>query len=269
MRMSGTYLIEPVVELLGTGLTAEIPSCASKLSGDAFLTELVTVVAAYTLQTQPLDKILLKQQLTSWEEKSRNILKERWWSEIKSTTMQSKNHLCAATKESRTFAAEWPLDSWELDRLVQRLLFLAVLAKSHNAVELLVVLTANLTAELIYLFLRVNRFTLIASGTLKRKNTRLQGKSEPVVLRYGGAMISKLIIIIIKMTPPTPTFAAVFVHFLLQQSLSRLLHLNCFLVLVLFNLLNLRWISAACVSRKGGLTSHSRVSGFRLKAPRQ
>lgn len=123
---------------------------------------------------------------------------------------------------------------------MQRLLFLAVLAKSHNAVELLVVLTANLTAELIYLFLRVNRFTLIAGGTLKRKNTRLQGKSEPVVLRYGGAMISKLIIIIIKMTPPTPTFAAVFVHFLLQQSLSRLLHLNCFLVLVLFNLLNLR-----------------------------
>lgn len=77
MRMSGTYLIEPVVELLDTGLTAEIPSCASKLSGDAFLTELVTVVAAYTLQTQPLDKILLKQQLTSWEVKSRNILKER------------------------------------------------------------------------------------------------------------------------------------------------------------------------------------------------
>lgn len=94
--------------------------------------------------------------------------------------------------------------------------------------------------------------------------------SEPVVLRYGGAMISKwIIIIIIKMTLPTPTFAAVFVHFLLQQSLSRLLHLNCFLVLVLFNLLNLWWISAACVSRKGGLTSHSRVSGFRLKAPRQ
>lgn len=47
--MSGAYLIEPVVELLGTGLAAEIPSCASKLSGDAFLTELVTMVAAYTL----------------------------------------------------------------------------------------------------------------------------------------------------------------------------------------------------------------------------
>lgn len=78
MRISGAYLIEPVVELLGTGLAAEIPSCASKLSGDAFLTELATVVAAYTLQTQPLDKILLKQQLTSWEEKGRHILKERW-----------------------------------------------------------------------------------------------------------------------------------------------------------------------------------------------
>lgn len=178
--MSGTYLIEPVVELLGTGLAAEIPSCASKRSGDAFLAELVTVVAAYTLQTQPLDKILLKQQLTSWEEKRRNILKERWRREIKSTTMQPKNHLCAATKEVRTFTAEWPLDSWELDRLVQRLLFLAVLAKSHNAVELLVVLTANLTAELIYLILKVNTFTLIAGGSLKKKAQGCRANLKPV-----------------------------------------------------------------------------------------
>lgn len=71
MRMSETYLIEPVVKLLGTSLAAEIPSCSSKLPGDAFLTELVTVVATYTLQTQPLDEILLKQQLTSWEEKNK------------------------------------------------------------------------------------------------------------------------------------------------------------------------------------------------------
>lgn len=55
------------MELLGAGLAAEVPSCASKLSGDAFLTELVTVVAAHALQTQPLDEILLKQQLTPWE----------------------------------------------------------------------------------------------------------------------------------------------------------------------------------------------------------
>lgn len=103
--------------------------------------------------------------------------------------MQLKNHLCAATKEIRTFTAEWPFDSRELDCLVQRLLFLAVLAESHNAVELLVVLTANLTAELIYFILKVNRFTLIAAGSLKRENTRLRGKSEPAVLQYGGAMI--------------------------------------------------------------------------------
>lgn len=63
---SRRYLVEPVVELLGTGLAAEVASRASELSGDAFLTQLVTVVTAYTLQTQPLDKILLKQQLTSW-----------------------------------------------------------------------------------------------------------------------------------------------------------------------------------------------------------
>lgn len=66
MQRSRRYLVEPVVELLGTGLAAEVASRASELSGDAFLTELVTVVTAYTLQTQPLDKILLKQQLTSW-----------------------------------------------------------------------------------------------------------------------------------------------------------------------------------------------------------
>lgn len=74
---SRRYLVEPVVELLGTGLAAEVASRASELSGDAFLTQLVTVVTAYTLQTQPLDKILLEQQLTSWGGESGNVLKER------------------------------------------------------------------------------------------------------------------------------------------------------------------------------------------------
>lgn len=70
-QRSGTYLVEPVVELLGAGLAAEVSCGASELSGDAFLAELVTVVTAYTFQTQPLDKILLKQQLTSWGKKRR------------------------------------------------------------------------------------------------------------------------------------------------------------------------------------------------------
>lgn len=83
-------LVEPVVELLGTGLAAEVPSRASKLPGDAFLAELVTVVAADTLQTQPLDKILLKQELTSWEEERRHILKKK----RQSATMPPRNHLC-------------------------------------------------------------------------------------------------------------------------------------------------------------------------------
>lgn len=48
-----------------------------------------------------------------------------------------------------TFAAERSLDARELDRLVQRLLLLTVLAKRHDAMELLVVLTARLTAELV------------------------------------------------------------------------------------------------------------------------
>lgn len=48
---------------------------------------------------------------------------------------------------------------------MQRLLFLAVLAESHNAVELLVVLTANLTAELVDLILQANTCTLTAGGS--------------------------------------------------------------------------------------------------------
>lgn len=53
---------------------------------------------------------------------------------------------------------------------MQRLLLLAVLTESHNAVELLVVLTANLTAELIHLILKVNRFRLTVGGSLKEKH---------------------------------------------------------------------------------------------------
>lgn len=67
---------------------------------------------------------------------------------------------------------------------MQRLLLLAVLAKSHNAVELLVVLTADLAAELIDLILKANRFTLNTGGFLKDKT------NEPLVLQYGVAMIS-------------------------------------------------------------------------------
>lgn len=47
---------------------------------------------------------------------------------------------------------------------MQRPFFLAVLAERHNAVKLLVVLTANLTAELIHLILKVNIFRLTAGG---------------------------------------------------------------------------------------------------------
>lgn len=68
---------------------------------------------------------------------------------------------------------------------MQRLLFLAVLAESHNAVKLLVVLAANLTAELVHLILKVNTVRLTAGGSSKKKKspkqTRLQSKSEPVL----------------------------------------------------------------------------------------
>lgn len=47
------------MELLGTRLAAEVPSQASQLPGHTSLTELVAVVTADTLQTQPLDEVLL------------------------------------------------------------------------------------------------------------------------------------------------------------------------------------------------------------------
>lgn len=68
---------------------------------------------------------------------------------------------------------------------MQRLLFLAVLAERHDAVELLVVLTANLTAELIHLILKVKTFTLTAGSLFKSR------KQDPLVLRRGRAVISK------------------------------------------------------------------------------
>ena len=47
------------MEFLGTRLAAEVPSHASELLGHTSLTQLVAVVAADTLKTQPLDEILL------------------------------------------------------------------------------------------------------------------------------------------------------------------------------------------------------------------
>lgn len=144
--------------------------------------------------------------------KRRNVLKQRQQNEIKSTMTQYKNNLLAATKKFGTFAAERPLDSWELDCLVQRLLFLAVLTESHDAVKLFVVLTANLTAELIHLVLKVNRFRLTAGSSSHEGNTRLRGKSQPVVSLHGRAVISKSnqilnIKIDYNSDSPTPTLA--------------------------------------------------------------
>lgn len=53
-------LVVPVVELLGTGLAAEVPGHPAELPRHASLAELVTVVAADALQTQTLDEILLE-----------------------------------------------------------------------------------------------------------------------------------------------------------------------------------------------------------------
>lgn len=56
-----THFVVPVIELVGTRLAAEVSGHATELLGHASLTELVAMVTAHTLETQPLDKILLKQ----------------------------------------------------------------------------------------------------------------------------------------------------------------------------------------------------------------
>lgn len=60
-----------------------------------------------------------------------------------------------------TLAAEGSLDARKLDRLVQRLLLLAELAESYDAVELLVVLAACLAAELVNFVLESPRNALL------------------------------------------------------------------------------------------------------------
>ena len=54
---------------------------------------------------------------------------------------------------SPTLAAEGSFDPGELDRFVQGLLLLAVVAEGDDAVQLLVVFTAHLAAELVHLVL--------------------------------------------------------------------------------------------------------------------
>lgn len=53
-----------------------------------------------------------------------------------------------------TFTTEGPLHPRELHSLMQSLLFLTVLAERHYAVELLVVITTGLTAELMHFILQ-------------------------------------------------------------------------------------------------------------------
>lgn len=57
----------PVVKLLGARLAAEVPSHAAKLPGQGPFAELIAVVAADALQTQPPDEVLLIQELAAWE----------------------------------------------------------------------------------------------------------------------------------------------------------------------------------------------------------
>ena len=75
--------------------------------------------------------------------------------------MTQINEVSSRGEQIDTFAAEGSLDSGELDHLVQRLLLLAVLAERHDAVQLLVVLAARLTAELVRLFLNKHTFGYI------------------------------------------------------------------------------------------------------------
>lgn len=68
---------------------------------------------------------------------------------------------------------------------MQRPFFLAVLAERHNAVKLLVVLTANLAAELIHLILKVNIFRLTACGSSNENKTAEQMGSSWLTLWKG------------------------------------------------------------------------------------
>lgn len=67
VTVTRTDLVVPVMKLLGAGLAAEVPRHAAQLPGHTPLTQLAAVVTGDTLQTKPLDKVLLKQQLTAWE----------------------------------------------------------------------------------------------------------------------------------------------------------------------------------------------------------
>lgn len=58
-------LVVPLVELLGAGFTAEVPGNTGQLPGHSSLTQLSAVVTGDTLQTQPVGKVLLEQQLTT------------------------------------------------------------------------------------------------------------------------------------------------------------------------------------------------------------
>lgn len=158
------------MELLRACLATEVPGRAAELLGHTSLTELVTVVTADTLQTQPLDKILLKQQLAPCGGKKT----ER--NEVQSGPAESKRPP-EVKKKISTFTAERSLDPREPDRLMERLLFLAVLAERHNAVELLVVLAAGLAAELVDLILRRHTFRCI-TGKLKQVSFHTESDQE-------------------------------------------------------------------------------------------
>lgn len=67
---------------------------------------------------------------------------------------------------------------------MHRLLFLAVLAERHNAVELLVVLAAGLAAELVDLILRRHTFRFITS---KLTNLRMKRMKS-----YGSSALKRL-----------------------------------------------------------------------------
>lgn len=64
-----TDLVVPVVELLGTGLAAEVPRHAAELARDTSLAHLAAVVAADALEAQTLDEVLLEKQLATWTTK--------------------------------------------------------------------------------------------------------------------------------------------------------------------------------------------------------